>query len=424
MSYVIIGNGPAAVFAVEGIRLHDKNTPITIISKEDQYAYGRPLITYQLAGVIAREKMFLRDASFYEKNQVQVLLNKAAVKIDVKKKKVILNTKEEIPYQKLLIASGGTPFVPVNYQELMKNENVMSFITWSDMEKLEKLMPKLEKVMIIGGGLIGIKAAEALVMRGKKVYIAELSNRVLTTVMDEKGAYYFHKELEAQNVTLYLEDTVKDFKSQGGQVSSVTLNSGKEVQVDAVIVAIGVKPAMEFLEGTGITTGRGILVNEKLQSSEADIYAAGDISESSDFIYKDKRLGPIWFAASEQGRIAGENMAGANKSYLGRIVMNAISFMKTNLLSYGVINSEINFNKLQVLEHERKDSKIYRRLNIAANRLIGAVFINSIYRKGIITRFLKEELSVHEFKKLLLDPDYGFKRMEKSYRSKVINAIM
>lgn len=422
MSYVIIGNGPAAIFAIEGIRSIDQKTPITVISKENKYAYGRPTITYQIAGVIKKENMFLRNEDFYKNNQVQVLLGKSATNIDEKRKIVQLDNGEEILFSKLLIASGGVPFIPPTYEIAMQKNNVMTFIKWEDMEKMESLLPSIEKVMIIGGGLIGIKTAEALVMRGKKVYIAELSNRVLSTVVDAKGAYYFHKEMEKQNITLFLENTVKEFKYAGNQVSSVILNSGEEIKVDAVVVAIGVKPAIDFIKNTSIKINRGILVNDKMETSVKDIYAAGDVAEGQDMVYQDKRLGPIWISASEQGKIAGLNMAGKNESYKGKIIMNAISFMDTKLISYGAVNPELEFKNVRFLEKEIKEKNIYRKLNLNENRLIGAIFVNSFYRKGIITRFFRENLPLEKFQELLLDPEYGFKKFDKNYREKVINA--
>ncbi|HOJ50001.1 MAG TPA: FAD-dependent oxidoreductase [Spirochaetota bacterium] len=422
MSYVIIGNGPAAIAACEGIRKYDKDREIIIISKEDQYAYGRPLITYQIAGIVKKEDMYLRRPEFYKENNIKVLLGKEAISIDSKSKTVKISDGSSIGYHKLLIASGGTPFVPPTYKEYLTKENVMTFIKWADMEKLESIIDTIENVLIIGGGLIGIKAAEALVMRGKNVYIAELSKRVLPTVIDDYGSYYFHKELEKNNVGLFLEDTVDSFKIKKNRVEKAVLKSGNTINIDAVIIAIGVKPEISFIDKE-IKTNVGIIVDDMMKTSVSDIYAAGDVTECYDIVYGSKRLGPIWVSASEQGRIAGYNMAGANITYRGRLLMNSISFMKTNLTSYGIINPELEYTNVEVFEYKRDDLDIYRRINVVNNRVVGAVFINSIYRKGIITRFMIEGLPFDKYKELLLSPNIGFINFEKEYRVKEINSI-
>jgi len=423
MSYVIIGNGPAAIAACESIRTTDKEKQIIIISKEDKYAYGRPLITYQIAGIVEKENMFLRKKEFYEKNNIKVLLGKEATGIDPKNKIVKIDDGAQINYEKLLIASGGTPFIPPVYKEYMDKENITTFIKWEDMEKLEKMLPEINNVLIVGGGLIGIKAAEALVMKNKKVFIAELSKRVLSTVIDNKGAYYFHKELEKNNISLFLENTVKSFKVKKNRIEKAVLQSGEVLDIDAVIMAIGVKPEISFIKGTNINTNVGILVDDSMKTSVDDIYAAGDVAESYDLVYGSKRIGPIWVSASEQGRIAGYNMAGKKASYRGRLIMNSISFLKTSLISYGIINTDIEYEKINVFEYERPDLNIYRRLNVVDNRLIGAIFVNSIYRKGIITRFIIEKLPFDKYKDILLSPNIGFIEFEKEYRNREINSV-
>lgn len=198
MDYVIIGNSAAAIGAVEGIRSVDREGKIKLFSKEPYPAYSRPLISYYLSGKVTQKKMLYRDPSFYERLQVDVYLGTEVQGLKLQEKEVILPSGETVQYDRLLLATGGKPIIPpIPGREYA---GVSTFLTWDDVKALEKeLFPGI-KVLVIGAGLIGLKAAEALVKRETNVTIAELSNRVLSAILDEASAQIVQNHLEEQGV--------------------------------------------------------------------------------------------------------------------------------------------------------------------------------------------------------------------------------
>ena len=161
MNYVIIGNSVAAVGAIRSIRSIDPQGNIIVISRERHIAYGRPLISYLLGGLVTEKRMAYLPEDFYEKNQVNLILNSEVVGLNAEKKQVKLAGGDSVPYDRLLIATGGDPFVPP-IEGLAGKDNVFTFTTWDDANKLKGISHDINRVVVIGGGLIGLKAAEGL----------------------------------------------------------------------------------------------------------------------------------------------------------------------------------------------------------------------------------------------------------------------
>ena len=178
MNYVIIGNSVAAVGAMRAIRALDQQGNITVLSRERHTAYGRPLNSYLLGGLITEKRMAYLPEEFYEQNRINLRLNAEVVGVDAKAKKVKLADGDTVPFDKLLIATGGDPFVPP-IEGLADKEKIFTFTTWDDAAKLKGIADDIEHAVVIGGGLIGLKAAEGLHLLGKKVTIVELADRVL-----------------------------------------------------------------------------------------------------------------------------------------------------------------------------------------------------------------------------------------------------
>lgn len=416
MEYVIIGNSVAGIAASEAIRTNNRNGNITIISKENYMAYGRPLISYLLANKIEKDKIYLREKSFYEKNKINVLLGTKAVRIDVNRKKVFLSDGTSRRYEKLLIATGGTPMrLPIQDIPI---QDVFHFNTLDDVLDIERALERVHSAVVIGGGLIGLKATEALQERGINVTIIELMNKVLSTVLDDESALIFADALKRDNVNLELENTVEKILVREGKITGVILKDRKEVECQLVIVAIGVKPNIRITEGTGIKVNRGILVDENMQTSVQDIYAAGDVTEVYDMLYKDNRNVPIWHNAYQQGEVAGKNMSGSESIYDGSCSMNSIGYKDTYMMSIGVIDADNS--SAEVLKRFEREKGIYKRVNIVNNKLIGALFVGDVANKGIITNLIKKGVDVSPFKERLLEDDFGLVDLDKEFRDKLL----
>jgi len=405
MNYVIIGNSAAAIGAVEGIRQADREGRITVISDEPYHTYSRPLISYWLAGKVTEEKMAYRDPGFYEVNGVVPILGVGAAGIDFNGKKVELADGTTVPYDKLLIATGGKPIVPP--AEGLDKKGVYSFLKFDDVKEIEKAVSAgKKKALVIGAGLIGLKAAEALVKLGVDVTVVELANRILPAILDEQAGSMVREYLETNyGVKFELENTVTRVLGNA-EVTGALLQNGTEVHCDIVVVAIGVRPNTDLVKDSEIRVNRGIMVNEKMETGAAGVYAAGDVSEGFDIVYGTERVLPLLPNAFLQGEVAGRNMAGAETVFPGGLAMNAIGFGDLPMLTAGIIKPDTE--EFEVLIKNDPETGSYRKVVLRDNRIVGYICLNEVDRAGIMTGLIREKTDVSSFKDRLLCSDFGY----------------
>jgi len=405
MHYVIIGNSAAAIGAVEGIRQVDKKGRITVISDEPYHTYSRPLISYYLAGKVTADKMVYRDGGFYEANGVIPLLGRKAVAVDTKGKKVTLDDGDTVKYDKLLVATGGKPIVPPIKGLDKAKEGVYTFLKFDDVKGIQQVAAAGKKAVVIGAGLIGLKAAEALLKLGLDITVVELANRVLSAILDEEAGAMVQGCLEDAGMKFELNTTVKEVAGKQ-KISGVTLENGKKLDCDLLVVAIGVQPNTDVVQGTEIQVNRGIVTDEHLQTSAAHVYAAGDVAEGYDLVYGAKRVLPLLPNAYMQGEVAGRNMAGAETVFAGGVAMNAIGFYDLPMLTAGIIKPDSD--AYEVLTEADPATRTYRKIVVRDNRLVGYICLNKVDRAGILTGLIREKADIGAFKDALVRPDFGY----------------
>jgi NAD(P)H-nitrite reductase large subunit len=401
VSYVIIGNSVAAVGAIEAIRQIDKEIPITVISDEPYPVYSRPLISEYLAGQVTEDMMGYRNPDFYEKNGVITKLGKKVVTINSEKKSLRLDDGEEVAYSKLLIATGGTPFIPP--MKGLDKGNIFTFIKMDDAKKLDALVPKLRHVVVVGAGLIGLKAAESLHHRGVKVTIVELANRVMATVLDVEAGRIVQGALEKAGVHIITENTVDEILGDG-ELNGVKLKDGQTISCDAVIVAIGVVPNAAFAKESGVEVNRGVITDAHMRTNLPDVYAAGDVTEGPDYLNGGNRVMPIWPNAYIQGKISGFNMAGVDREFPGGLAVNSIELFGVPVVTAGLSN--IDSDDLEVLTSTGNGE--YRKVVLRGSVVVGAVFVGSIDRAGLITGLIRDQIDVSIMRDRLLADDFGY----------------
>lgn len=391
MNYVIIGGSTAAIACVEAIRTIDKTGAITMISSENHPAYGRPTISYCLMGAIKRENMLYRPLSFYDENAVNLMLGETVTKIDGEGKSVTLLSGKTLRYDKLLVATGSRPFVPP-MEGLDKVKNRFSFMTWDDMEALDKALGKDKNVLVIGAGLIGLKCVEGIADRVNSITVVDLADRILPSILDADGAAFVQKGLENKGINFILGDSAASFTED-----EATLKSGKKIKFDILVVAVGVRPNTELVKEAGGKVNRGIVVNTKMQTSLRDVYAAGDCAEGFDSSAGADRVLAILPNAYFQGKTAGLNMAGGEGALTNAIPMNAIGFFGTHVLSAGVYEGECI--------SEITDTS-YKKLFVKGGCLVGYIFIGEFERAGIYTALVREKtpLDTVDFEMLKQSP--------------------
>lgn len=415
VDYVIIGNSAAGIGAVEGIRSVDQKGTVAIISDEQHHTYSRPLISYYLGGVVEPNNMYFRPKNFYRDYNAEPMLGEVVTKIDTGAKSVTVGVGagKKIKYGKLLIATGGRPFVPPI--ENLEGPGVFTFTKWDDAKALAKAAEKAETAVVVGGGLIGLKACEGLLNLGIKVTVVELADRVLSTILDVKGSKMFGEHLKALGVTLVTGDTALAINRDGEEsVTGVTLKGGKTIETDIVVVAIGVIPNTVLAEGAKIKKDRGLIVDGHLMTSAKDVYAAGDCVETYDVLRKIRRPQPIWPNAYEQGRVAGMNMAGQETEYAGSFGMNSIEVKGLPTITVGMYDAE--GPGFEILSKSDPDGMSYKKVIIKDDRVVGAVFVGDIDRAGIMTGLIKDRVNVKAFKHDLISSSFGYAIFPESMR--------
>lgn len=379
--YVIIGNGVAAAGCIEGIRSTDKEGKITVISREDRPVYCRPLISYYLEGKTDLSRINYRDSDFYEKNGCEVLYGLTAEKLDAKNKKITLSDGSVLPYSSVCVATGSAPFVPP-FEGLDTVKNAFTFMTVDDTLKLEKAIDSTSRVLIVGAGLIGLKCAEGLRDRVAQITVCDLADRVLSSILDSECAAIMQSHLEKNGIQFCLSDTAVRFCE-----NTAEMKSGKTVDFDVLVLAVGVRANTSLIKEAGGETARGILIDSKMQTTLPEVYAAGDCTEGMDFSCGERRVLAIMPNAYMQGHCAGVNMAKGTEEFTNPIPMNSIGFFGLHAMTAGSYYDEKSGGELR----ESKGDGQLKRLFIKDGLLTGFIMIGETERAGIYTSMIREK---------------------------------
>ncbi len=401
VKYLLVGNSAGSTGAAEAIRKVDGQGGIAIVSGESYPVYSRPLISEYLAEKCSLERMMFRPADFYEKNNIRTFFGRKAERLDPAGKTVVLDSGEVIGWEKLLLATGGIPIVPP--MKGVDQAGVFTFTTLDDAKAIDEYLTGNDRVVVIGGGLIGMSVTEALSKRGAEISVVEMKDWVLNVMLDETAAAMVTARLEEIGINLVTGHTVASINAEAGDIRSVTLDDGSEIPCRMVVVAIGVKPCIGLVEGTGIKVNRGIVVDRHMETSARDVYACGDAAEAYDFVYDECRLSPIWPNAYQGGRTAGRNMAGEPTEYPGGTAMNSLNYFGMDVISAGMVNPPDD--SYEVLS--RNDGGTYHKVVVKDGVVMGMVFVGNTEKSGIIFNLMKKRTNVEDFKEALVAEDFG-----------------
>jgi len=417
--YVIIGGSAGGIGAVEAIREVDPMGELTVISEEPFPQYSRPMISEYISREATLETMKYRGDQFWKKNNVQTLTGRTAVNIDFTKKQVELEGGTKVDFEKLLIATGGRPFVP--RMEGGEKDGVFTFTELSSAKGLESKLEQSKSAVVIGGGLIGVSAAEALVKRGINVTLVELEEHILNLILDDKASEIAEKVLSEAGVTVITGQTVQRIlgrKDNEGSVGGVVMTDGKEIPCDLVVVAIGVIPRTELIKETEVKLNRGIVVNRFMRTNIPDVYACGDVAEAHDFLINGNRVLPLWPLAHIGGRVAGYNMAGKKAEYAGGTVMSSLKYFDLPIIAVGNTNPE-DIGNYDVLVEHQPEKIVYKKILVKDNVIVGFIFLGDIEKAGMLFHLLKNRVDVSEIKDKLLSEDFGIVTLPEQLRQKL-----
>ncbi|MBT3312022.1 MAG: NAD(P)/FAD-dependent oxidoreductase [Desulfobacterales bacterium] len=395
--YIIIGNGVAGTTAGENIRNIDKEGNIKIISDEGLPFYSRIRLNEYIAGELKEEDLVIRKDSWYEDKNIELILNTRIVDANPEEKTIVTENGQVLSFDKLLIATGSHSFIPPIKGS--DKTGVFALRNIDDGANILKYAKDIDDVVVIGGGLLGLEVANALRKTGKKINVVEFFSRLLPRQLDEGGANRLQGIMEKLGLSFRLDAKTSEIAGNE-RVEEVLLESGEKLPAQMVIISAGVRPNLELAEMLGLNCGRGIAVNEKLETNVPDIFAAGDVAECNEMMYG------IWPASTEQGKAAGINMADGEFIYNGTAMANTLKVVGVDVASVGKIDDDENFEAKIV-----SDEKVYKKIVFDNNKIIGCIMLGD--KKGFnkITKAVAEKIDLAGLKQAILSPDFDYNKI-------------
>jgi len=403
MKHVIVGAGPAGVVAAETLHKSDRNAEIHLIGGEPEPPYSRMAIPYLLEGNIAEDGTYLRKtAGHYDALAIQYSHGRVE-NVAAGDNSLTIEGGEKIGYDRLLIATGARPMqLPVPGIDLAGVHNCW---TLADAREIAKLAAKDSNVVLIGAGFIGCIILESLLKLAGNLSVVEMEERMVSRMMDDAAGGMLKRWCESKNVEVLTSSRVSAIEaaSDGEGDKNVVLEDGRKLNAHLVVLAVGVAPNMDFLDGSGVATDDGILVDEHLATNVENIFAAGDVAQGPDFSTGGHMVHAIQPTAVEHGRIAALNMAGHSPVYKGSLNMNVLATAGLVSSSFGKWDGVSGGDSAAATDEENYK---YLCLQFQEDHLIGALGIGMTEHIGVMRGLITSRTPLGDWKdKLLASPN-------------------
>ncbi|GAB3468790.1 NAD(P)/FAD-dependent oxidoreductase [Azotobacter salinestris] len=397
MKIVIIGNGPAAIAAAETLRGQDRSCEIVMLSRESVPFYSPCPLAEYVEGSVPKDHLFLRDPDFYARTGIDIRYGCPVRRIDPQARQVWTGD-QAVGYDRLLIASGSRAFVPP-IPGLATARGVFELKTLGDADGILERIRSARRAVVIGSGFIGLEAVQALVRQGLEVTLLEAREHVLPAMLDSEMAALVERRLVAHGVQVRTGCGAERILEGDDGVRAV-LAAGVEIPCELVICAAGVRADLSILEGSGIASNLGILVDARMQTSVEGVFAAGDVIERPDAPDK-HRVVPNWPNAVSTGRIAAWNMLGIDRHHPGLEAVNVVRVFDLPIASFGVQAGETCLRW--------QDGKgAVRKVLLKEGRVAGGQLIGEINGTGVLHGMMKKGIAVERFGTDLVHPGFGY----------------
>ena len=399
--YLIIGASAAGMAAAEAIRKIDSRGPITVLSKEADLPYFRPMLPFLISGKKSESDIALIGQGPYQASGIDVRLKYQVETLNTTEQTVSIQNGEQLSYDKLLIAAGSRPIIPADIGDT-KIEGVFALRTLADARRIAQHANRVKQVVMLGAGMLNIKATSALLELGLDITMVELETEILPWLMESEGAALIRHALTQAGIKVITGCTASQILSDKNGVNGVILNNGRELPCQMFCIGIGITPNVDFLEHSGIELERGVVVDHFASSNAPNVYAAGDIAETVDSITGKKIVTGLWTNAVEMGRCAGYNMAGRATVHTGTFgILNATQVADEPFVSMGIVHtSDTDYET-----HVFSTRKTYRKLVFSEDgeRLVGAVFVGDISHAGLYRYVIRERMDVAKIKGFIIN---------------------
>ncbi len=368
--YLIIGNGIAGLSATEEIRKKDADAKILIVSDEKPSTYWRTRLSDLISKEFNDDDLYVKKEPWYSERKIDERLKTSVDKLDLDRNVAILSDGEEIEYKKALLATGAHPFVPPITN--INSDGVFAIRTIDDLMNFKDYVNGKDKVIVIGGGILGLEAAYSAKLLGKKVTIIESFDYLLSRQLDQDLSNKLESTLNEMGITTYTGKNTSEILSKDGKVTGVKLADGSEIPADAVMVQAGVRSNIEVAKNSGLEVDRGIIVDDTLQTEKENIFAAGDCAQIGNFT-----IG-LWTSSQEMGKIAGHNMTGSNECYEKPKPFSTLMIGDTKIFSAGITSGE----GIEELSSE-KDGNIYKLFKMSGQYVGGILWGDIRYQNDV-----------------------------------------
>lgn len=394
MRYIVVGASAAGISGAKTLRELDKDAEIILVSK-DENVYSRCILHHYISGHRDIKALDFTDRDFFEKYNIEWKKGLEVKSIDDREHVIGLSNGESLKYDKILLATGASAFIPP-VENLREAKNVVGLRNLEDAIKIKEEAEKVKNVVVLGAGLVGIDAIAGLAFKDLNVTLVEMGDRVLPIQLDKYASSKYEKRFEDAGVKLKLGVRAeKVLIDENKNPKALLINTGEEIPCELIIVATGVRSNVAFLKDSSIETDRfGLIINEKGETNARDVYGAGDITGRN----------PIWPTAVKEGIIAANNMVGNEifmEDFFGS--KNTMNFLGLTTMSLGVVNipddsytEEIDISGDNYKKIIHKDGKIY-----------GAIIQGDLSYAGVLTQLIKEKIHVSKVKKPLFEIDYA-----------------
>jgi len=397
MKVIIIGNGLAGTIAAKTIREQDRTVEIDVFADEKYHYYPRPNLIEFLAGNLPLERIFAFPEEWYSEQNVNVHLEKPGIRIFPDSKEIEVAGGKREKYDFLVLANGSLAFVPPI--KGAEKQGVFTLRTLDDAFEILDYLKDRRRVTVIGGGLLGLETARAVKSRDMEVEVVEFFGHLLPRQLDPQGGSLLKGQIEKMGINVHLGLACEEVLGQDS-VTDLRFKGGREIQTDVALVAAGVRPNLRIAQEAGLETDRGLVVDDYLQSSHPDIWAAGDITQHAGRVYG------IIPASFNQARIAALNVLAQRQKYEGTIPSNTLKVVGIDLTSVGMVNPEDeSFEELRV---ENADKGTYKKIVVKNGEVCGLICIGT--KKGVseISRLISRKANVEKWKDSLLEDDFDY----------------
>jgi len=405
-SHVIVGDGIAGSSAAETIREEDADADVTVITDEGEALYNRILIKEFAKGKLPEAPISIHEPDWYEERDVRLELDTYVTDVDTDAKEVHTYEGDTYAYDKLLVATGGTPTqLPVENSDA---DGIHHFWTFEDARAIREHAERAETGIVVGAGLLGIDLAAICSAQDIDAHYLMRGNRWWRYALSLEGAEIIHDALADHGVEPVFDSGVDHFElDDDGSVEAAIDPNGERFEGDFAGVAIGLDFNTEWLQGSGVECDDGVVVDEYMQTGVEDVYAAGDITQFHDTILGERAQNGAWGSAKQQGATAGRNMvADAEADEFRWVSSYSITHFDFPFLSFGHPTLGDDAAERKYSESE------WRRLAFKDGKLIGGVLIGDLSQQSKYKQLIREERPVADQTDVLLQQSFDVEELE------------